>query len=201
VIFGLVATLGGAAGYALNTAGTAHNGAIPSAGPTVSGSGFGGGRGAGGGFGGTGGRGGTGGPGGFNGSAGTTTGGPGAMGGGMGGLLDATTPGTDLVKLLEADAGSYTWVAATVGSNNAAGYQLATGSAVMAIGGFNGTDAAPSLAQFEKYVAEKKIHYFIASSIQSGSSGSNVAQQIATWVAAHHKSSTVDGVTVYDLTS
>ena len=33
----------------------------------------------------------------------------------------------------------------------------------MAIGGFNGTDPAPTLAQFEKYVAEGKIHYFIAS--------------------------------------
>ena len=33
----------------------------------------------------------------------------------------------------------------------------------MAIGGFNGTDPAPTLAQFEKYVSEGKIHYFIAS--------------------------------------
>ena len=48
-------------------------------------------------------------------------------------------------------------------SNKAAGYQLASGEPVMAIGGFNGTDPAPTLAQFETYVAEGKIHYFIAS--------------------------------------
>ncbi len=47
-------------------------------------------------------------------------------------------------------------------SNNAAGYQLASGEPVMAIGGFNGTDPAPTLAQFEQYVSEGKIHYFIA---------------------------------------
>ena len=32
----------------------------------------------------------------------------------------------------------------------------------MAIGGFSGTDNSPTLAQFEKDVAEGKIHYFIA---------------------------------------
>ena len=67
-----------------------------------------------------------------------------------------------LTKLLKADASHYTWVAATVNSNSAAGYQLASDEPVMAIGGFNGTDPAPTLAQFEKYVAEGKIHYFIS---------------------------------------
>ena len=42
------------------------------------------------------------------------------------------------------------------------GYQLATGDPVMAIGGFNGTDPAPTLAEFERYVAEGKIHYYIS---------------------------------------
>ena len=53
-------------------------------------------------------------------------------------------------------------MAATTGSNSASGYQLATDDPVMAIGGFNGTDPAPTLAQFEKYVAEGKIHYYIS---------------------------------------
>jgi len=43
-----------------------------------------------------------------------------------------------------------------------AGYQLATGDAVMAIGGFNGTDPWPTLSGFEKLVGEHEIHYFIA---------------------------------------
>ena len=32
----------------------------------------------------------------------------------------------------------------------------------MSIGGFNGTDPSPTLAQFQAYVAQHKIHYFIA---------------------------------------
>ena len=52
-------------------------------------------------------------------------------------------------------------MAAAVGSQNASGYQLATGDPVMAIGGFNGSDPSPTLAQFQQYVADGKIHYFI----------------------------------------
>ena len=66
--------------------------------------------------------------------------GRGAGGGGMGGLLNATTPSADLVTALTTDAEQFTWAAAVVGSNNAASYQLATELPVMAVGGFNGTD-------------------------------------------------------------
>ena len=45
---------------------------------------------------------------------------------GGGGLLDAAAPSAEVIALLKADAAPYTWVAATVGSNNAAGFQLAT---------------------------------------------------------------------------
>ena len=85
----------------------------------------------------------------------------GGGGGAAGGLLNGSTPSKQLTALLSADASRYTWVAATTGSNSASGYQLATGDPVMAIGGFNGTDPAPTLAQFEKYVSEGKIHYYI----------------------------------------
>ena len=83
--------------------------------------------------------------------------------GGPGGGAACSTPvrRRQLVAALRADADAYTWVAAAVGSNNAAGYQLATGEPVMAIGGFNGSDPSPTLAQFQQYVADGKIHYFI----------------------------------------
>ena len=72
--------------------------------------------------------------------------------------------------------------------------------AVMAIGGFNGTDPAPTLAQFERYVAQKKIHYFISggSGPGAGRSGTN-ADQITQWVESHFSAQTLNGVTVYDL--
>jgi hypothetical protein len=116
-----------------------------------------------------------------------------------GGLLDASSPSRALVRLLQRDAGAYRWVAATVGANSAAGYQLATGDPVMAIGGFNGTDPAPTLAQFQAYVRAGAIHYFIAGGQGAGGGGSSSSSRIAAWVAARYPSRTVGGVTVYDL--
>ncbi len=120
--------------------------------------------------------------------------------GGAGGFLNSTTSSPALTKLLKADASHYTWVAATVNSDSASGYQLASMEPVMAIGGFNGTDPSPTLAQFEKYVAEKKIHYFIAGGGGlGGGSGSDDASQITSWVESHFTSQTVGGTTIYNL--
>jgi 4-amino-4-deoxy-L-arabinose transferase-like glycosyltransferase len=125
--------------------------------------------------------------------------------GGGGGFLNSSQSNAALDKLLQADASRYTWAAATVNSNSAAGYQLGSGEPVMAIGGFNGSDPTPTLAQFEKYVAEGKIHYFIAGSGGFGGGGlgggTNDASQITSWVEAHFNSETVGGVTVYNLTT
>jgi 4-amino-4-deoxy-L-arabinose transferase-like glycosyltransferase len=149
---------------------------------------------------------GTGGPGGFGGAGGGTAGGrAGAAGGGMGSLIDGSDPGSAVTALLRADASRYTWVAAGIGSQNAAGYQLATGEPVMAIGGFNGTDPAPSLSQFEEYVSAGRIHYFIGGGTGmgggAGTGGSSDSAQISAWVTAHYTARTVDGVTLYDLTT
>ncbi|MEU6282066.1 glycosyltransferase family 39 protein [Streptomyces sp. NPDC047028] len=134
-------------------------------------------------------------------------GGGGRAGGGMGGLLDGANVSSAAEKLLEADANEYTWVAASIGSQNAAGYQLATGDPVMAIGGFNGTDPSPTLAQFKKYVAEGKIHYFIAgggmgAGMGAGMGGGNrgTASQITSWVEGNFTKVTVGSATFYDLT-
>ncbi|MFI5588200.1 ArnT family glycosyltransferase [Amycolatopsis sp. NPDC051758] len=180
----LVVLLSGSGAYTLATAATTHSGAIPSAGPS---SGFGGG--GPGGFGGPGGPGGTGGFG-------------GGRGGGPGSLLSTTLPGAELTALLQQDASRYTWTAATVLSNAAAGYQLASGAPVMAVGGFNGTDPYPTLEQFQQYVASGQIHYFLGEGMtMQGTTGSDAAQQIADWVASNYEATTVDGVTVYDLTT
>jgi 4-amino-4-deoxy-L-arabinose transferase-like glycosyltransferase len=131
----------------------------------------------------------------------------------MSGLLDAPTPTAEMKALLEADAGKYTWIAAAVGSQTASGYQLATGDPVMAVGGFNGTDPSPTLAQFQQYVKDGKIHYFVGGALSGGggfgggggnstsTGGSNDSSQIATWVAANYTAKTVGSVTVYDLTA
>ncbi|GIJ39615.1 glycosyltransferase family 39 protein [Micromonospora andamanensis] len=123
-------------------------------------------------------------------------------GAGMGGLLDSRTPSAALRELLERDSDDHTWIAATVGSNNASGYQLATGSPVMAVGGFNGSDPSPTLDQFQRYVADGRIHWFIGGGGFRGTNGgSSASSEIAAWVAANFPAQTVDGVTLYDLSS
>ena len=126
--------------------------------------------------------------------------------GGAGGLLNGSTPSTALTALLEQDADQYTWIAATTGANSAAGYQLATGDPVMAIGGFNGTDPTPTLAQFQQYVRDGRIHYFISGGGFGGGRGgpgggstSSTSSAISTWVSDNFTAQTVGGVTVYDL--
>ncbi|MFI6581654.1 glycosyltransferase family 39 protein [Embleya sp. NPDC050493] len=128
--------------------------------------------------------------------------------GGMGGLLNGSTPGKEVVAALKRDGDSYTWVAASVGSNSASGYQLATGKPVMPIGGFNGSDPSPTLAEFQKLVRDGRIHYFIGGGAGGGMGGgmrsmggSNASQAIATWVEQTFTASTMGGVTLYDLTA
>ncbi|OQR60781.1 glycosyl transferase [Streptomyces maremycinicus] len=133
---------------------------------------------------------------------GQTGDGGGMGGGGVGGLLNGASVTDEAKKLLEADSGAYTWAAAAIGAQNAASYQLATGDAVMAIGGFNGTDPSPTLAQFKQYVTDGKIHYFISSGSGGGMSGgsSGTSSQITSWVEANFKKVTVGSATFYDLT-
>jgi len=125
--------------------------------------------------------------------------------GGLGGLLDSPTPGPALSATLSADARDYTWTASVVGSSNAAGYQLASGAPIMAIGGFNGTDPSPTLEEFQTYVADRQIHYFIRGKPMIGhwggtSTGSHESADIADWVETHYTPQTVDRVIIYDLT-
>ncbi|GAA1908676.1 hypothetical protein GCM10009837_35890 [Streptomyces durmitorensis] len=123
-------------------------------------------------------------------------------GGGMGGLLDGAQVSSKAKKLLEANAEDYTWSAAAIGSQNAASYQLATGDPVMAIGGFNGSDPSPTLAQFKQYVEDGKIHYFISGGGMGGGMGgdSGTSSKITSWVEDTFKKVTVGSATFYDLT-
>jgi 4-amino-4-deoxy-L-arabinose transferase-like glycosyltransferase len=167
----LAAALAAPAAYSLATAATPHTGSLPSAGP-----------------------------------AGTS--GPGGMPGG-GTLLNGSTSTAAITALLQTDAASYTWAAAAVGSNTASGYQLASEEPVMAIGGFNGSDPSPTLTQFQQYVADGDIHYFLggnetpggAGPVGAQNGGSSASSDVAAWVADNFTATTIDGVTIYDLSS
>ncbi|QGN58524.1 glycosyltransferase family 39 protein [Nostocoides sp. HKS02] len=200
----LVAALAGPAAYSAQTVSTGHTGSIVTAGPSTGRGGPGGG-----------------GPGGMPGGARGTLGAPpqgatgrgaGGAGGALGGLLDASTPNTEVASALSANASSYRWVAAAIGSQNAAGLQLGTGLPVMAIGGFNGSDPSPTLAQFQQYVSSGEIHYFAAGNGTGGMGGgpgggmgggtgsSGTGSQISAWVSANFTQVSIGGSTFYDLT-
>ncbi|AFR47409.1 ArnT family glycosyltransferase [Gordonia sp. KTR9] len=204
----VMAGLAGPVAYTVDTIATEKSGSIITAGPRVDGEFGPGGQGGPGGRGGPGGpagRGmpatppqGMGGPGG-QGMPGMTQ--QGADGRGGGGLLRGSTPSAAVVDTLSADAGDYTWVAAAVGSMSASGYQLETGHSVMPIGGFNGSDPSPTLAEFQELVAAKEIHYFVGGSGPGmGGNSTQPSSQISTWVQENFTAVTVDGVPMYDLT-
>jgi len=89
------------------------------------------------------------------------------------------------------------WSAATIGSSAAATFELASHTAVMAVGGYTGDDPVPTLARFEADVRSGEVHYFVAGGPIPGL-GSAVTS-ILPWVRHHFARRTVDRWAVYDL--
>jgi 4-amino-4-deoxy-L-arabinose transferase-like glycosyltransferase len=89
------------------------------------------------------------------------------------------------------------WAAATTGSQSAASLELASGKAVIGIGGWSGSDPAPTLDEFKAYVAAGEVKYFIDGGRGGGPGGGS--SEITDWVTANFTATTVDGSTVYDL--
>lgn len=130
--------------------------------------------------------------------------GPVASAQGIGGDQSGTT-NTALAALLRKT--TTRWAAATNSAGSSGPLQIASGRPVMAIGGFNGSDNAPTLSEFKAWVAAGQISYYVsggqggAGQGGGGLGGSTSASQIASWVAAHFTATTVGGSTVYVLTS
>jgi len=197
---GLIAGLTGSAASAVATAATPHSGSIPTVGLSPSADGVGG-------FGG----GGAGGPGAIGSPGAQAPSADGVRGAPPAGGAGATAPGAgagpataatggstaDLASLLSSTTSR--WSAAVVGDQSAAGLELDSGTAVMAIGGWSGTDPAPTLAQFQEYVASGQVAYYVAGGQGGGRGGAD--SEIATWVAQSFAATSVGSWTVYDLTS
>jgi 4-amino-4-deoxy-L-arabinose transferase-like glycosyltransferase len=220
---GVVVMLAGPAAYALDTVSTPRSGPTPSAGPTATTTGFAGAAGAGGGPGGLGGPGGAGGAGGAfaPGATGSAQAGgfgpPGALeGGGLGGRGvagngggpggGAATVDESLVSYLEAHQGGALYLVATFGSQSSAPIIIATGKAVVTIGGFNGSDPYPSLAQFVKLVDSGQLRYVLVSGGGGGpgAAGGGTGSAIMQWVEQHGTSVSVgssSGGTLYEVSN
>ena len=190
---GLAALLAGPIAYAADTMSTAYGGGDPAAGPAVVGSGFGGGNGAapvGGNV--------------FFGRNGAAPGLPPGIGAGGnarpgGGAGPGENVNDALVDYLVANQGQATWLVAADSANQAAAIQLASGKPVMAMGGFSGSDPAPTLEQLQAYVRSGQLRFVIGSGGPGG--GGRVgteASQRATWLAHACSAINVGGTTLYD---
>jgi len=198
-VAGAVALAAGPASYAVANVGHALDGNNVLAGPSsVSSGGFGGGAGGmrGGGAPGGGGQppsgtrptgtppgGGTA-AGGGTAPAGTARAGGGGMGGG--GSISAS-----VIAYLEAHQGSAKYLFAASGSQTTASVIIATGKPVVTIGGFGGSDPAPTVAQLADMVAKGELRYVLISADGGGGpGGGGGSSALTTWVKAHGKAVT-----------
>ncbi|EEI24075.1 ArnT family glycosyltransferase [Lentilactobacillus hilgardii] len=97
---------------------------------------------------------------------------------GPGGGMSSSKVNTKLLNYLEKHQGNAKYLFATSDSTTAAPYIIKTGKAVMAMGGFNGTDPAITLPQFKKLVKNGDLKYFY----YSGRSGNT---KIINWIKKH----------------
>ena len=193
---GIFATLLAPAAYAIDTTGNAYGGGDPHPGPGTASD--------------------TGGQGGFGGFAGGVPGGAtvgGASSGvvpsgtaaglpGDGGGLGGNTSDSALLQYLVANRGSAQWIVAANSSQEAGSIEIATGLPVMAMGGFTGSDPAPTLAQLKSYIASGKLRFVLASSGQNGGfggAGSGDTSDRTSWVTSTCKLVSYGGsATLYD---
>ena len=162
---GVFATLLAPAAYAIDTTGIAYGGGDPHPGPGATSD-----------IGGQGGPGGIAGglPGGASagGAGGVPNGGPtGQTATGLpgdGGGLGGNTSDSALLQYLVANRGRARWIVAANSAQEAGSIEIATGLPVMAMGGFTGSDPAPTLAQLKSYIASGKLRFVLASGGQGG---------------------------------
>ncbi|ADG79730.1 Glycosyl transferase family 39 OS=Tsukamurella paurometabola (strain ATCC 8368 / DSM / CCUG 35730 / CIP 100753 / JCM 10117 / KCTC 9821 / NBRC 16120 / NCIMB 702349 / NCTC 13040) OX=521096 GN=Tpau_3143 PE=4 SV=1 [Tsukamurella paurometabola] len=166
------------AAFSISTAGTAHSGGVPTAAQTAkAGNGF---------------------PGGMR------LGGDGADGGDRpaeapddrpdGGVPGERGADAAVVALLKTTGTD--WAAAVSGAQSQGPLQLNSGRPVIAIGGFSGSDPAPTLTQFQQWVRDGRIGYYIAGGGFRRGGGESA---IETWVKQNFTATTVGSSTVYQL--
>ncbi len=85
-----------------------------------------------------------------------------------------------LVSYLVSHQQNATWLAAVNSANESAPIQLSTGKAVMAVGGFNGSDSTLTLEQFKQLVRQGSVRYYVVSQHGPGGHGGQQSTQART---------------------
>lgn len=78
---------------------------------------------------------------------------------------------SELIAYLERNQGNATWLVAVQGANEAASIELASGRPVMAMGGFLGSDPAPTTSQLAQLVASGRVRFVMLGGLGGPGSG------------------------------
>lgn len=100
-----------------------------------------------------------------------------------------------VAQVLGSDTGSRPWVAATIGSERAGAYELASGKSVMAIGGYKIRTPGISLDRFKELVRTGQVRYFMPVCVWPIDQTSYL---ISVWVWQHYAPTVVAGIPVID---
>ncbi|WP_084522819.1 glycosyltransferase family 39 protein [Nocardia inohanensis] len=117
------------------------------------------------------------------------------------------------------------WAAAAVGASDVSALELQTGAPLLAVGGFSGRDDFPTLEQFQQYVADREIGYFLVRQRQQNQQGGeaetagqpsanptggpeeqrreedqSTSARITAWVKANYPETVIGNMAVYRLT-
>lgn len=116
--------------------------------------------------------------------------------------LFGALPDTIIVDRLREARPTATWAAAAIGSSTAGLYQLESQRAVIPIGGFDGTDAAPTLEAFESFVKAGKVAYFIDGvAPPTTEQGLGESAGIRSWVRNTFTCERIGSTCLYDLSA
>ena len=105
--------------------------------------------------------------------------GQGSQGGGQG--RDNINVNTQLLAYLEAHNSGEKFLFATTNAGTAESYIISTGKAVMAMGGFSGSDPILTVDKLKQMVANKDVKYFLLSGGGFGGPGGG-SSDVQTWI-------------------
>ena len=88
-----------------------------------------------------------------------------------------------LLEYVTANNTGETILFATTEANTAESYIIRTGKAVIAMGGFSGSDPVLTVEKLQQMVANKKVKYFLIAS--SGSGGRGGSSEVLDWIRAN----------------
>ncbi|MET7331752.1 dolichyl-phosphate beta-glucosyltransferase [Nonomuraea sp. NPDC005650] len=107
---------------------------------------------------------------------------PGLLAGASGRKPGGGQVGTGMIEYLKSHQGGATWLVAVDSAQSASSIILSTGEAVIAMGGFTGSDPAMTVAELEEYVSGGQLKYIL---IGGGDGPRGTDSSVTEWVKAN----------------